>query len=85
MKHEAGHASFPHRGTAPFVCSLLLWIVVENILPLLKLRLIHMSETTIRTLCDVFQNDVGEMWFYLFSTENKSTDVVAKFQRRSLL
>ncbi len=30
MKHEAGHASFPHRGTAPFICALLLWIVVEN-------------------------------------------------------
>ncbi len=30
----------------------------KNILPLLKLRLIHMSETTIRTLCDVFMMSV---------------------------
>lgn len=63
MKHEAGHASFPHRGTAPCVYALLLWIVVEKNPSSFETETHTRAKQTICTLCDMFQYDVGEMWF----------------------
>ncbi len=45
----------------------------KNILPLMKLRRIRMSETN-HTYLMWCVHDVGEMWFCLFSTAHKSTD-----------